>query len=208
MPSVLTDLSSITTQPPPTTTVSYNSCPEYYGYFVVIAKHSKPLSLDELIGTTNLTSNKQCGRLCLTVVQCKSFTFNKVSLLCSLYSSVFYSNIESAAQTHYYKRRDICWLTPHPHALAGWSSTLYVLLDWNFLSRTEVRNTNQNCIWVCVDVFQRKTFETVRTMNDSFPNTNSWWHTEQSNADVNYDCDDLDHQYNRAQLFKANDVVS
>ena len=87
-----------------TTTESPHSPRESYGYFNVIAKDRRPLSSVAAIATLETSSNRQCGHVCLTLQTCRSFSYNKLSCLCSLYSLSDYSSTEILTGTHLYKR--------------------------------------------------------------------------------------------------------
>ena len=87
-----------------TTTENPHSTRENYGYFSVIAKDRRPPSSVAAIATLESSSNRQCGHVCLTLQTCRSFTYNKPSCLCSLYSLSDYSSTESLTGTHFYKR--------------------------------------------------------------------------------------------------------
>ena len=87
-----------------TTTESPHSPRESYGYFNVIAKDRRPPSSVAAIATLESSSNRQCGHVCLTLQTCRSFTYNKLSCLCSLYSLSDYSSTEILTGTHLYKR--------------------------------------------------------------------------------------------------------
>ena len=91
----------------PPTTSQPTICPEYFGYFVAIAKNKRPVITSTLASAIR-KSSKQCAQFCLVEQGCLSFTYTHLTALCVLFDQIYNINLEINVGTHYYKRRDLC----------------------------------------------------------------------------------------------------